>query len=71
MEDQNDIKTKIEALDSDIERAKKALATMESQNPEATGSRVYQVLKSKVMDWTNKRDFLLEQFVLKPLKKKG
>ena len=70
MEDQSFAVRKIEALDIEIERAKKLIASIEKENADAANDKVYRVLKSKLADWINKRNLLLEQVVLKPLRKK-
>ncbi|MBI3481489.1 MAG: hypothetical protein HY015_00660 [Bacteroidetes bacterium] len=70
LEYQNFAACKIEALDIEIEQARKLMASIEKENADAVNDKVYRVLKSKLADWINKRNLLLEQVVLKPLRKK-
>jgi len=71
MANQNFIKDQIEALDHEIEKARKLLASIEKEKVGAVNDKVYKVLKSKMKDWIDKRNTLLEQFVLKPLQRKS
>jgi hypothetical protein len=64
------IRNEIEALEKEIEGAKKLLASMEQKDANAPNDKVYKVLKSKMTDWVNKRNLLLEQLVVKPLRRK-
>lgn len=69
MKDQDFARNEIEALDTEIEQARKLMASMEKANADAVNGKVYKVLKSKQTDWLTKRNLLLEQVVLKPLRK--
>jgi len=64
-EQQDFIRKEIQALDCEIEKAKEIISKMEKR-PDYASNKTYQVVKTKVRDWTNKRNVLLE-IVIKQL----
>jgi len=66
-EQQDFIRKEIQALDGEIEKAKEIISKMEKRQDYAS-DKTYQVVKTKMRDWTNKRNVLLE-IVIKQLSK--
>jgi hypothetical protein len=64
---QDFIRKEIQVLDGEIEKAKEIISKMEKSQDYAS-DKTYQVVKTKMRDWTNKRNVLLE-IVIKQISK--